>query len=115
MPWGEIAIVFNDNKLIEYVSLSGDLPSIKAKEATWLELSLKLQKYANGEPVEFFEQLKTNHLPDFTRNVLLWLQHNCRYGETVTYGDIARAVGKPKSARAVGQVMSKNQLPLFVP
>lgn len=114
MPWGEIAIVFNDTKQIEYVSLCGDLPQNVIK-ATWLELSIKLQKYANGEPVEFLERLKINHLPNFTRNVLLWLQQNCRYGETVTYGDIAKALGKPKSARAVGQVMARNQLPLFVP
>lgn len=37
------------------------------------------------------------------------------FGETRTYGDIARIIGKPKGARAIGQVMNKNPLPLIYP
>jgi O6-methylguanine-DNA--protein-cysteine methyltransferase len=33
----------------------------------------------------------------------------------MTYKQVAAEVGKPKAARAVGQVMSQNKLPLFVP
>ena len=36
-------------------------------------------------------------------------------GETRTYGDVARIIGKPKGARAIGQVMNKNPLPLIYP
>ena len=37
------------------------------------------------------------------------------FGETKTYGEVASMVGKPGGARAVGQVMGKNPLPLFFP
>lgn len=38
-----------------------------------------------------------------------------RYGQTRTYGEIARALGKPGAGRAVGQANGRNPLPLIVP
>lgn len=37
------------------------------------------------------------------------------YGETVTYADIARRVGKPKASRAVGQAVGSNPVAVVVP
>jgi len=37
------------------------------------------------------------------------------YGETVSYGDIAKAIGRPKSARPVGGAVGRNPLPIIVP
>ena len=37
------------------------------------------------------------------------------YGETVSYGEIARAVGRPNSARPVGGAVGRNPLPIIVP
>jgi O6-methylguanine-DNA--protein-cysteine methyltransferase len=37
------------------------------------------------------------------------------FGETRTYGDVASMVGKPKGARAIGQVMRRNPMPLLFP
>lgn len=36
-------------------------------------------------------------------------------GKTVSYGELAAKVGKPKAARAVGQAMRKNPIPLLIP
>ena len=36
-------------------------------------------------------------------------------GETVTYGEIARAVGDPHAARAVGAALGSNPYPIVVP
>jgi len=36
-------------------------------------------------------------------------------GETRTYGQIARQVGSPRAARAVGQAMANNPWPVIVP
>jgi methylated-DNA-[protein]-cysteine S-methyltransferase len=36
-------------------------------------------------------------------------------GQTRTYGEIARAVGQPDGARAVGQALGRNPFPIVVP
>jgi len=37
------------------------------------------------------------------------------FGETRTYGQIAKAIGQPKAARAVGLANNQNPLPILVP
>ena len=37
------------------------------------------------------------------------------YGETVSYGDIARAIGRPRSARPTGGAVGRNPIPIIVP
>jgi methylated-DNA-[protein]-cysteine S-methyltransferase len=37
------------------------------------------------------------------------------YGETMSYGELARRVGRPKGSRAVGQANGKNPIPIIVP
>lgn len=37
------------------------------------------------------------------------------FGETRSYGEIARAVGRPGAARAVGQAVGSNPLPILIP
>ncbi|MDA8358588.1 MAG: methylated-DNA--[protein]-cysteine S-methyltransferase [Actinomycetota bacterium] len=37
------------------------------------------------------------------------------YGETATYGDIARRIGQPAAARAVGLANGRNPVPVIVP
>jgi methylated-DNA-[protein]-cysteine S-methyltransferase len=37
------------------------------------------------------------------------------YGKTTTYTRIARKVGRPRAARAVGRAMARNPVPLLVP
>ncbi len=36
-------------------------------------------------------------------------------GQTVSYGDLAKKVGRPKAARAVGMALGRNPVPLLVP
>jgi len=37
------------------------------------------------------------------------------YGETASYGEIARAIGRPGGAREVGGAMARNPIPIIVP
>jgi methylated-DNA-[protein]-cysteine S-methyltransferase len=37
------------------------------------------------------------------------------YGSTSTYGKLALAIGRPGAARAVGNSMAKNRIPLVIP
>ncbi len=41
--------------------------------------------------------------------------YNIEYGRTVTYEDVAKAIGLPKAYRFVGNVMQKNRFPLLIP
>jgi methylated-DNA-[protein]-cysteine S-methyltransferase len=36
-------------------------------------------------------------------------------GHFITYGDVAKIVGKPKASRAIGQAMARNPIPIIVP
>lgn len=36
-------------------------------------------------------------------------------GRTMTYGEVARAIQRPKAARAVGQALARNPIPLIIP
>lgn len=37
------------------------------------------------------------------------------YGETLSYGELAARIGRPKASRAVGMANHNNPLPIFVP
>jgi methylated-DNA-[protein]-cysteine S-methyltransferase len=37
------------------------------------------------------------------------------YGETISYGELAKRVGNPKASRAVGSANGKNRIPIVVP
>jgi methylated-DNA-[protein]-cysteine S-methyltransferase len=37
------------------------------------------------------------------------------FGKTISYGDQARAIGKPKAFRAVGSANGRNPIPIIVP
>lgn len=53
-------------------------------------------------------------LSAFTTDVLQVVR-SIQPGATMTYGDIARRVGRPDGARAVGAAMGSNRLPIIVP
>jgi methylated-DNA-[protein]-cysteine S-methyltransferase len=53
-------------------------------------------------------------LPPFQRKVLL-AERRVPYGRTITYGALAAKVGRPRAARAVGQALAHNPVPLVVP
>jgi len=36
-------------------------------------------------------------------------------GKVTTYGELAKAVGRPKASRAIGQILNKNPNPIVVP
>jgi O6-methylguanine-DNA--protein-cysteine methyltransferase len=44
-----------------------------------------------------------------------WTIAKIPFGLTRTYGEVARSIGKPMAARAVGQAMGQNPLPLIFP
>ena len=51
---------------------------------------------------------------DFQKAVWRQLQ-KIPFGQTASYGDVARAVGSPRAFRAVGNANNKNPIPLIIP
>ena len=73
----------------------------------------QLEGYFAGELREFDLPLAPTGTP-FQRDVLAALQQ-IPYGETRSYGDLAKAVGRPKASRAVGAANGRNPLPIVIP
>jgi O-6-methylguanine DNA methyltransferase len=58
--------------------------------------------------------LDMDDVPEFHRRVYE-AARTIPPGETLSYGDIARRVGAPRAARAVGQALGRNPFPIVVP
>jgi methylated-DNA-[protein]-cysteine S-methyltransferase len=73
-----------------------------------------VQRYARGERVNFSSvAVDLGEIDQFRRSVY---EATCSlgWGETASYGEIARRVGIP-DARDVGQALSQNPIPLIIP
>ena len=66
-----------------------------------------------------YDRHEKNLIFDFVCTPFQWLVYKAvadiPFGETRSYGEIAFAVGKPNGARAVGQALKKNPLPIIFP
>ena len=73
----------------------------------------QLVEYFAGERRDFDLPLQLTGT-EFQVSVLEALQ-DIPYGETVSYGDIAKTIGRPKAVRAVGAANGRNPIPIVVP
>ena len=79
------------------------------------EVVERLRRYAEGVPVDFCDlSVNSGVATEFQARVL----KACReipYGRTLTYGELAVAACTPGAARAVGNCMANNRVPLIIP
>lgn len=74
----------------------------------------ELGAYFAGELTEFGLPVSAPRGSDFERAV--WREMTrIPYGQTSTYGEVARRVGDPGAARAVGVACNRNPIPVIVP
>lgn len=66
-----------------------------------------------AERIDFLD-LDLDHVPAFDRRVYA-VTLAIAPGETRTYGEVARAIGEPGAARAVGRALGANPIPIIVP
>jgi len=80
----------------------------------FVDLTERLNDYFNGKRVSFPDELDLSEATPFRCKV--W-EATCLipHGETTSYLGIARQINKPEAARAVGQALGKNPLPIIVP
>ncbi|MFI9561979.1 methylated-DNA--[protein]-cysteine S-methyltransferase [Streptomyces rishiriensis] len=75
----------------------------------------QIEAYFAGERRAFELPLDWSLISGFNRQVLRELASGVPYGAVVGYGDLARRVGQPGAAQAVGAAMGSNPLPVVVP
>jgi O-6-methylguanine DNA methyltransferase len=73
----------------------------------------QLRKYLKGQLKRFDCRLDLRGTP-FQEKVWSELR-KIPYGQTRSYGEIARAIGHPKAVRAVGSANGANSIPLIIP
>lgn len=110
-PIGPMTLVQEGEALAR---LDFDVPS-QPEEATplLLEACRQLREYFTGERKAFALPLAPAGTA-FQKKVWAALRE-IPWGETRSYGDIARAIGKPTASRAVGMANGRNPLPIFIP
>ncbi|WP_190220897.1 methylated-DNA--[protein]-cysteine S-methyltransferase [Streptomyces griseosporeus] len=75
----------------------------------------QVEAYFAGERHSFELPLDWSLISGFNRQVLRELAAGVPFGTVVGYGDLARRVGQPGAAQAVGLAMGANPLPVVVP
>ncbi|MFF9108512.1 MULTISPECIES: methylated-DNA--[protein]-cysteine S-methyltransferase [unclassified Streptomyces] len=75
----------------------------------------QVEAYFAGARRDFALPLDWSLVSGFNRQVLRELADGVPYGTVVGYGDLARRVGQPGAAQAVGIAMGSNPLPVVVP
>lgn len=102
----------------------GDIISIKhnaearktssdGSSAVLKEAEIQLTEYLEGKLKTFDLPIRFTGTP-FQVSVWRALQE-IPYGATLTYGEIATRIGRPKAARAVGMACNRNPLLIIVP
>jgi methylated-DNA-[protein]-cysteine S-methyltransferase len=88
-------------------------PGEEHKEKKTLDATIELERYFEGEVIEFSSDLDISHLSPFEQKVLEETR-NIKYGRTMTYSQLAEKIGCG-GARAVGNAIGKNPIPIIIP
>lgn len=87
---------------------------LSAAEMTADAGARQLGEFLRGERQSFDLVLALPEQPPFRRRVLEELAR-IPYGETVSYGRLAERCGRPGAARAVGNAVGRNPVPVVLP
>ena len=120
-PLGEMSLVANESGLVgvwflqqkyfEHGLEEGNL--LFEKNDVLKETELLLEHYFSGDCPDFSSLLLASVGTNFQQQVWAYLQ-TIPYGETVTYGQIAKKLGN-RSAQAVGGAVGRNPFSIIVP
>lgn len=117
-PLGALLLAGNEQGLQRVNFLAGTRPlqplaEWVARDAPFGEALRQLAAYFAGELRQFDLALAPRGSV-FQRQVWRALRE-IPYGRTVSYGELARRIGRPTASRAVGAANGRNPLPIVVP
>ena len=114
---GPFAVIEDDGGALQTTWLTAEqrrrLRGLKPDRTLQPELVEQLQQYFAGETVNF----SNAPLPEasaFTRSCWKICRRIPR-GQTISFGELAKRAGSPGAARAAGQAMRNNPMPIITP
>lgn len=117
-PIGELLLAGENDELCMIGFPEGSMR--REPESDWIynekplaEARRQLRDYFEGKRKEFDLPLRLSGT-EFQVSVLEALQ-KVPYGATVSYGDIAQRIGRPRAVRAVGAANGRNPIPIVIP
>ena len=115
-PLGRLTLVEEEGSLTHVVFADSKLPPAdyqKAETPLLKKVAKQLNEYFAGQRRDFDLPLA----PSGTEFQKECWQALCAipYGQTCSYGDIAKQVGRPKAVRAVGQANHNNPISVIIP
>ncbi len=115
-PAGPLTVFVSADGLAEITfGLLPELPPEDAQAAALLAGIIKqLDEYFRGERRVFDLPIDWSGMGEYQREVLRAC-YAIPYGEVRTYGGLALQTGRPKAARAVGNIMATNPMPIVIP
>ena len=109
---GMYIVVETEGGAIRSLEMTKAKPSGKPQNSDAIRSLAKYFETGKGSFAGY--RLKLDGMTPFQRKVLKAIS-KIPPGNTMTYGDVAKAAGKPGAARAVGNVMAMNPIPLILP
>ena len=108
-PAGVRRIEFGVLPRVDHTDPPPEWPPVLLAAVRQLEEYFAKSRTTFDLPLDFADTLT-----DFQRDVYDRLMQ-IEYGHVVSYGQVAKDIGKPDMARAVGQAVGANPLPIVVP
>lgn len=112
-PIGILCIEENGECIVGLYLVHGKPEHLDAESKIIKSAKEQLKEYFNGTRKEFKLPVKPEGT-EFQKRVWEALQ-TIPYGETCSYGDIAKKIGNPKAFRAVGSANNKNHIMILIP
>lgn len=113
-PFGTMALAAEEGALVRLSLPNRPVPRLMLRATPLLdEAKAQLAAYFAGTRQSFQLPLHPEGT-DFQKQVWTALL-SIPYGQTVTYGQLARKLGCPSAARAVGHACKQNPLPILIP
>lgn len=112
---GKIGLVEENDAITHLLFEQYPIPDDAIPEETALlhQAGMQVIEYLSGARKSFTIPLAPAGTP-FMQKVWVELR-SVPYGETRTYGQIAKKIGNPGASRAVGLANNRNPIPLFIP